>query len=998
MQVKCQPSQNRELPVSINFDKANIKLEYTLIGVVVQLAGCITAGAPGGPALPQCTIRIALPPGNRLTNVKTETQGTEKLTTGILPIAPLQLLRPAQQREMPPYNRPNEERRGHNYIAGNPQHEEQPFIKPFPVPAYTPPNTDLYTQAIRRQSAQVLATAEEGMNQVVTVALNPVKLTEEGLLEFNTRIDITLYFEPSKNNTQETSPKFGSRAQAMRQAALTRMTVINPDLIVDISDFLPVYALYFDYLIITDNQRWNAQTIEPAGMAAGNVVASFERLAAWKRQRGIRARVVTISEIVANRYGNFVTGSRDLQEVLRRFLKMAQADWGVAWVLLGGDTEIVPVRKVAGSREGNVNRDATNPPADNTSFWTGSYLRMHVVNPGTWWGASADNLLVRPDNGLLVPYDSAGTSGPASRGWYFTTDNNYNMRSATPTNFVRVNGPAGEVNADLQFLYEWNTIPTDLYYSSLVGPGYNQPGKHDWDLTDNGVYGQHASGNELDGINYTPTISLGRAPVRNAAEADTFVNKVIAYEKFQRPDGTRLDDEWTKKVVLVSENWGGRLWISSTTDNPPGDNTYLHIAGQNYSVINLQDTPNWDWSLLAYIAEADVRLLPYRTDAAAAGRGWHFAVSNTNLSPNMFMLSLPNGTIIRFPMPSQWIVVYGTAEELTPSGYIFNNIELDGSLADQDQLRRLLQNETGFYKIKRLYEDLQDMTPTDVSATPLELITTVGLTNALNEGPHIVSLSGHGSGWGCCKLGQDVADSLTNGYYTFIAYADSCLTNQFDGDSMSEHLLKNTNGGAVAYIGSSRFSWISAGDDIQRRFFHEWSSLAGNAHIGLLFDTRAAFVNSFYWADGRWSILALNLMGDPEMPLWWREPFVFRIPEVYLFDKLKIVVDPPEPPFNQFELPYVKNWGLTHVHLQQGRQEQTVLAEAGVNAEVSLKDFKSGPATLTVSRPGYQPVVQQVKITRRQTRIRNEPLLFAILALSALVIATAVTNVRRKRK
>src|SRR6185369_11765972 len=226
-------------------------------------------------------------------------------------------------------------------------------------------------------------------------------------------------------------------------------------------------------------------------------------------------------------------------------------------------------RRVAGSREGGVGRQTeTNPPPDNTSFWTGNHLRMHVVNIGVWWGASVDNLLVRLDTGLFIPYDAAGTSNATTRGWYFTTDETYTTRSATPTDFVRVNGPASEVNADLQFLYEWNTIPTDLYYSSLVGPHYNQPGKHDWDLLDNGVWGQHAAGNELDGINYTPAISIGRAPVQNATEADTFVDKVIAYEKFQRPDGSWLDGDWPQRVVLVSENWGGRIWIGATADDP----------------------------------------------------------------------------------------------------------------------------------------------------------------------------------------------------------------------------------------------------------------------------------------------------------------------------------------------------------------------------------------------------------------------------------------------
>lgn len=1009
MPVKHEPAREREMKLSFSFDRAGLRLEYSLIGVVVYLDECATAGEPGSPALPSRAARVALPPHTRLTGAWADARETVLLSNDMVPIAPLQPSRAAvgdtgEYPESPPYSRPDEEQSTAPREIDDPRQDEEQKSERFPIPPFTPADAELYAEATRRPSSRLLAATDEGLNQVATIQLNPVRLNADGLLEFTPQIDVTLTFEPAGDGQERRAPdSIHSRAQAMRQVALTRLTVVNPHLVFDYSDLFPYFPIAADYLIITDNQTWNAESVAPAGAAGGDLVASFQRLAAWKRQRGLTARVVTIGDIVAGRYGNFRIGSRDLQEVIRRFLQMAQASWGVAWVLLGGDTSIVPVRRVAGGREGHVNRQATNPPPDNTSFWTGSHLRMHVVNPGTWWGAANTNKLVRPDTGLLIPYDPTGASNATNRGWYFTTDNTYSTRTSTPTEFVRVNGPASEVNADLQFLYEWNTIPTDLYYSSLVGPQYNQPGRHDWDLTNNGVYGQHFGSTELDGINYTPTISLGRAPARNAAEADAFVAKVIAYEKYQRPDGTALDQDWSKRVVMVSENWGGRLWMGSSATNPPGNNSYHHPAGQGYSLIKLADTPDWNWSLLAYVAEGDVRLLPYRTNAAAMGRGWHFAFSDTNLSPRILLIPLPGGALMPLPIPSQWIVVYGPADELAPAGYIFNNLQLDGSLADQEQLRGQLQGEmAGFNRLRRLYEDIQDMTPSQVAAGPVELITSAGLRNALNDGPHIVSLSGHGSGWGCCKLDHTVADGLTNGYHTFIAYADSCLTNQFDGDAMSEHLLRNANGGAVAYVGSTRFSWISVGDDIQRRFFHQWATLGGDAHLGLLFDTRAELVNNFYWADGRWSLLSLNLMGDPEMPLWWREPYRFRIPEVYHFDRLRLLFDPPNPPDPPYriDLPYSRNWGLTTVHLRQGEREQVMLANPAGWAELPLTDFEPGQATLTVTRPGHQPVVQEVTLEKSQPAEPDKRhwLLAVLLFLLGLLAGWAARGGLRRRQ
>jgi hypothetical protein len=139
-------------------------------------------------------------------------------------------------------------------------------------------------------------------------------------------------------------------------------------------------------------------------------------------------------------------------------------------------------------------------------------------------------------------------------------------------------------------------------------------------------------------------------------------------------------------------------------------------------------------------------------------------------------------------------------------------------------------------------------------------------------------------------------------------------------------------------------------------------------------------------------MLALNLTGDPEMPIWWREPLKFRIPEVYLFDKLKLILDPPVPPDPLIEQPYGKNWGLTYVHLRQGEREQLVLADPNGQVELPLADFQPGAATLTVTRPGHQPVVQQVKLAKSQEGglTSNRLLVAILLLLGGLALAWAV--------
>jgi hypothetical protein len=67
--------------------------------------------------------------------------------------------------------------------------------------------------------------------------------------------------------------------------------------------------------------------------------AAFERLADWKTQKGVPAVVRTIEWISQN----YRSGA-DLGESIRIFLQEAYAKWGVEYVLLGGDTEIIPAR------------------------------------------------------------------------------------------------------------------------------------------------------------------------------------------------------------------------------------------------------------------------------------------------------------------------------------------------------------------------------------------------------------------------------------------------------------------------------------------------------------------------------------------------------------------------------------------------------------------------------------------------------------------------------
>lgn len=82
-----------------------------------------------------------------------------------------------------------------------------------------------------------------------------------------------------------------------------------------------------EYLVVTDD------TMRPA----------FERLAQWKTAKGVPAVVRTVNEVQATA----VAGS-DLAETIRNYIRDAYLYWGVRFVLLGGDIDVVPPRYASG--------------------------------------------------------------------------------------------------------------------------------------------------------------------------------------------------------------------------------------------------------------------------------------------------------------------------------------------------------------------------------------------------------------------------------------------------------------------------------------------------------------------------------------------------------------------------------------------------------------------------------------------------------------------------
>ena len=888
----------QSLSVTVTFENAGLQMRETPFGTVVELAGCKRAGAPGGPALPARVIHVALPPYTRPGPVTVRSLRTRRVTCRRTLVAPYQPPRPTSPapRAQPPDS---------GSVPGRPPGHALPRTL-VRGQQFQPPQAELYEAEIGapRPLAQLVGVQHIGLTPVAAVQINPVRYRRDGSLEFISALEITVAVE---NAFDLTPPADGaglpalvrdrqaylndallragsirSKAQADRQAGLLGSLVINPgDLsTIPLPNSPPVPTGPVVYLIITDDYLWNERPIS-RGNKVGDLVAAFQRLADWREQNCTWSRVVTITDIVSDVYGKFGEGALDLQEVIRNFLKWAYSAWGISYVLLGGDVGIVPVRWVGDGWPDRkicwVTPGDNLTPGSGQSYWTGSYLKMNLKDvDNDWWGWSGwrHRYLVWPANGAIIPQYIPDSPDPGSPRWYFTTDDSYATPSADPTDYVRVEGP-DLASSPLQWLYDWNMIPTDFYYASLFGGSYGPLGVgHDWDVLANGgrgLYGQRPAGGD-DGISYWADLSVGRAPVDTTDNANTFVDKVIAYEQFRMPDGTPINADWPCRALYIAFDWV-YTWVERCTDNPPqAENLYYHADGSGTSLLRVDPAAvaGGCFEVRAQLAGQAQRLIPYAT---SGNFGWHFVMSDTDLTPSVLTFVMCGEQVTtEFPQPTEWILVSSNEEaELRPLGYVLDEWGPDDSMTDTETLRKQMEADfPNIATVGRLYLDDMDLSPEGAGAGPLAHITQDGVKEALNARPHLVFLSGHGNTDGCCWVDGAMVPQLYNSLPGFICYADSCLTGAFDVDSVGDRLVCRPEGGALAYIGYTRFGFCGTGDDFERRIYHSLGSPFTIVYLrlGPAIDTRCLLVSGRPSDDYKWTVLAINLLGDPLIHVW----------------------------------------------------------------------------------------------------------------------------------
>jgi hypothetical protein len=206
------------------------------------------------------------------------------------------------------------------------------------------------------------------------------------------------------------------------------------------------------------------------------------------------------------------------------------------------------------------------------------------------------------------------------------------------------------------------------------------------------------------------------------------------------------------------------------------------------------------------------------------------------------------------------------------------------------------------YNERPMQDSIARMTPTDwVDAKLYErdgLLSRQRMIDSMNVGFGMGHWEGHGDQNGIYMgsspyLNSSDADNLINGDKEGIANSIACMTGGWDltpgSDCFAERLVNRVGGGLVAVMMNSRYGYGAyvggyvpgPSERIDTSFYYNVLE-SDMFHIGEAHSVaKDAWV---YYADSgaqydmtRWCIYELNLLGDPELPLWTDVPVNFTV-------------------------------------------------------------------------------------------------------------------------
>ena len=216
----------------------------------------------------------------------------------------------------------------------------EPGIKPIPLSS-TEKNDEQLNQSIYNSSDpypsklyNIVSIQSLKGYQILILNLYPIQYIPcNGTIFFHSSIEVTVKTAPVSTLENETG-KMSVRAM-YEDREQVREVVDNPWMVDAYETPAKKLTILYDYVVITNE----------------SLKSSFQPLVDWKNTKGVNSIIVTIQQILGN-YSGY-----DIQEKIRNFIIDAYTNWGIKYVLLGGDDEIIPHRGLSAYDDADIASD-----------------------------------------------------------------------------------------------------------------------------------------------------------------------------------------------------------------------------------------------------------------------------------------------------------------------------------------------------------------------------------------------------------------------------------------------------------------------------------------------------------------------------------------------------------------------------------------------------------------------------------------------------------------
>jgi len=311
--------------------------------VFVAAPGCVTFNGPGLPLLPARGAVVLLPPGETVTAIRVRTEGLHEIEGAYL-VAPAQ--------------RP------------------QPISLPGPFPL-TEPDPKVYgSDKIYPSAASRLVTEQKGWGhglaflRVFPVSYRPLS----GKLSWHERVIVEVDTAVPRGGDAHVIPRLRNSERAIDRLS---QLVVNPQDLALYKGARPaplsesqIKSDYYPYVIVTRVKFED----------------DFKPVVAFQSSRGLRARIMTVEDII-----DAYPGDGGVPAQIRQFIIDAYENWGTEFVLLGGDAEEVQPRElyIWFDQVGNI--EVERIPGD--CYFEGLDGTWNTDNDGFWGEPGEEDLV-----------------------------------------------------------------------------------------------------------------------------------------------------------------------------------------------------------------------------------------------------------------------------------------------------------------------------------------------------------------------------------------------------------------------------------------------------------------------------------------------------------------------------------------------------------------------------------------------------------------------------